>query len=286
MLTVTQIQIHCADHTAIAGTIYKTGYIKGAVLIAPATGIKRQFYHNFAVWLAEHGYGVITYDNQGIGESLKGSIKLCPSSLVSWGEIDQTAAMERLKQEFPDKKYHIIGHSAGGQLIGLMKNAHDITSVFNFACSSGSLRNMKIPFWLNAHFFMYAFIPVNNLLLGYTNSPWLNMGERLPKKVAAQWSEWCRGAGYINMALGKYVHEHHYDSLAIPTMWVNATDDDIAVNENVDDMIRVFKKISVERLILQPQKEGFKEIGHMKFFSKSHTELWNYALNWLDRHNS
>lgn len=277
------IHIICSDKTSIAGTLYKSDYVKGAVMIAPATGIKREFYHHFAVWLAEHGYGVITYDNQGIGDSLKGSIKLCPASLVSWGEIDQTAILERLKKEFPNQKYHLIGHSAGGQLIGLMENAHDLTSVFNYACSSGSLRNMKGPYKLKAHFFMYAFIPTNNIILGYTNTPAINMGEKLPKKVAQQWSEWCRGSGYIQMALGKYVHNHHYYDLEIPTMWVNATDDDIAVEKNIVEMIQVFKKISVERKTLIPKEEGFSDIGHMKFFSRSRRELWRNALRWLDK---
>ncbi len=278
-----QIHIHCADKTSITGTLYKTDFIKGAVMIAPATGIKRQFYHHFAVWLAEHGYGVITYDNQGIGDSLKGSIKLCPSSLVSWGKIDQTAVLERLKQEFPNQKYHLIGHSAGGQLIGLMNNAKDLTSVYNYACSSGSLKNMNGTYALKAYFFMYLFIPINNLILGYTNTPLLDMGEALPKKVAAQWSEWCRGSGYVQMALGKTVHEHHYYDLELPTMWVNATDDDIANHANVDDMIRVFKKISVERIILNPKEKDYTEIGHMKFFSRSRSELWMSVLNWLDK---
>lgn len=286
MLNVDTIQIFCSDHTTITGTLYKTSYIKGAVMIAPATGIRRKFYHQFAVWMAEHGYGVITYDNQGIGDSLRGSLKLCPSSLETWGRIDQTAVLERLKTEFPDVKYHLIGHSAGGQLAGLMENCHQLTSMFNFACSSGSLRNMKLPFWLQANFFMYAFIPANNLLLGYTHSPWVNMGEPLPKLVAAQWSEWCRGSGYIQTALGKYIHQHSYDTLQIPSLWINAKDDDIANETNVEDMIRVYKKIGVQRLSLDPKKEGFKDIGHMKFFAKSHAELWNYALNWLDKYST
>jgi predicted alpha/beta hydrolase len=285
MLSVQPIQIYCSDHTAIAGNLYKTNFIKGAVIICPATGIKRGFYHHFAVFLAEHGYGVITYDNQGIGDSLKGSIQLCPSSLVSWGQIDQTAALERLKEEFPNTKYHLVGHSAGGQLVGLMKNAHDLSSFFTFGSSSGSLRNMDFPFKAKAHFFMSAFIPINNFFIGYTNSPLFNMGEPLPKKVAAQWREWCRGSGYIEMALGKYIFDHHYDDLDIPSKWVNATDDNISNNKNVEDMIRVFKSLKVERLVLDPRKLNYSSIGHMGFFKNGSQDLWNYALKWLDQHS-
>ncbi|MCO5248691.1 MAG: alpha/beta hydrolase [Chitinophagales bacterium] len=278
------IEIKCSDNTTIKGSLYKSDHLKGAVLIAPATGIKRQFYHDFAEWLAEHGYGAITYDNQGIGGSLKGSIRLCPASLVSWGKVDQTAGLERLKQEFPDTKYHLVGHSAGGQLVGLMENAEDLSSVFNYACSSGSLRNLKGGFKLQAYFFMYVFIPVSNKLINYTNTPLMNMGEPLPQKVASQWSEWCRGKGYIEMALGKTIRKHSYDTLDIPSLWVNATDDDIAINKNVDDMTRVFKKLQVERLTLKPSDESFENIGHMDFFRRNHRSLWRYAINWLDKH--
>ena len=33
--------------------------VKNAIMIAPATGIKRAFYHNFASYLASQGFGVI-----------------------------------------------------------------------------------------------------------------------------------------------------------------------------------------------------------------------------------
>ncbi|MFC6591407.1 hypothetical protein ACFP81_04860 [Deinococcus lacus] len=56
-----------------------------AVLLAPATGIGRRFYHAFAEYLAGEGYGVLSFDFQGVGDSLVGPLKSCPASLVSWG---------------------------------------------------------------------------------------------------------------------------------------------------------------------------------------------------------
>lgn len=35
---------------------------------------------------------------------------------------------------------------------------------------------------------------------------------------------------------------------------------------------------------LDPQKLGYKEIGHMKFFSSKNEGLWSYVLNWLEIH--
>lgn len=281
----TDKKVKCIDGQSIAITIHlpqKTP--KGAILIAPATGIKRQFYANFATYLADNGYGVITFDNRGIGESLTGKIKHSDASLQCWGEKDMPAVFEYLKVTFPNTKYHLIGHSAGGQLVGLMDNAADLTSIFNFASSSGQLKNMKFVDKLKANFFMNFFIPFSNAVFGHTKSQWVGMGEPLPKAVANQWRHWCNGEGYVKESFGKTVFEHYYDDLSTSSFWVNATDDFIANNANVADMLSVFPKLDAQTLTLSSKDYGLDEIGHMKFFSRKSQVLWSYALNWLDKH--
>ena len=189
-----------------------------------------------------------------------------------------------LKIYFPNTKYHLIGHSAGGQLIGLMHNAKEISSMFNFACSSGRIKNMKFPFLLQAKFFMNVFIPLNNLVFGYTKTHWVGMGEPLPKNVAQEWKDWCNGKGYVKTAFGKTIHKHWYDELTLPSLWLNATDDNIAINENVKDMLEVFTQLKADTMTLEPKAYQMKEIGHMKFFSKNNKKLWEIALNWLNKH--
>lgn len=282
---ITESKIICADNVALAATTYSPKKpLKGAVLIGPATGIKRQFYANFATFIAEAGYGVITFDNRGIGGSLLSEIKNSDTSLQCWGEKDMPAVLEQLKTAFPSTKYHLIGHSAGGQLVGLMHNAQELSSIFNVACSSGQLKNMAPLHSIKAHFFMNFFIPLNNALFGYTKTQWVGMGEPLPKAVAQQWREWCNSEGYVKAAFGKTIHHHLYDDLTTPSMWVNATDDDIAINANVDDMLSVFTKLSAQRLTLSPHDYALDEIGHMKFFSRKSQVLWSHASNWLADH--
>ncbi len=104
---------------ALAATVYRPKQaVKTAVMIAPATGIKRQFYNNFASFLAKNGFGVLTFDNEGIGESLTTDLAKCDATLISWGRHDMPAVLDALQDEFADATYHLIGHSAGGQLIG------------------------------------------------------------------------------------------------------------------------------------------------------------------------
>ena len=277
------IKIDLGVNQFLAATVVtpKNRAIDKAVMIAPATGIKRSFYLPFANYLAEQGWGVITYDNSGIGESLTGRIKDTKVTLQEWGELDMPAVLETLKVYFPNSTYHLVGHSAGGQLIGLMHNWEDLKSIFNVACSSGRIRNMKFPFYVRARFFMDVFIPLNNLIFGYTNTHWLGMGEPLPKHVARQWREWCNGAGYVKTAFGKSIKNHWYHKINLSSVWLNAADDDIAIDENVEDMIRVFSHLKVERLKLESLDFGLKEIGHMKFFSRKNKVLWDLAVNWF-----
>ena len=289
--TITQTEAYSLSimtdrNQALAATVYRPKTpVKTAIMIAPATGIKRQFYHNFAIYLAEHGFGVLTFDNEGIGESLSTDLAKCDASLISWGRHDMPAVLDALQDEFTDATYHLIGHSAGGQLIGLMPNSQSIASVFNVACSSGRIKNMDMPYKLKAIGFMEAFIPLTNLTLGYTPSDKIGMGEPLPRGVARQWREWCNGAGYIKTAFGKSIHTHFYDEIDMPALWLGFSDDEIANSENMDDMIRVFTKMPAEKRFLDPKDFGVSSIGHMRYFSSRTNakapKLWQMAVDWL-----
>jgi predicted alpha/beta hydrolase len=282
-----EVDVYCQDGCKLSATIFKPkSEVKAAVLIGPATGIIQQFYKGFACFLAEQGYAVITFDNRGIGKSLSGKVSDSKASLQCWGEQDMPAILDCLKTTYPDSTYHLIGHSAGGQLVGLMHNAKDISSIFTFASSSGQLSNMKMPYFIKAHFFMNLFIPMSNLFFGHTKSQLIGMGEPLPKAVGKQWRDWCNGQGYVKTAFGKTIHNHLYNTLSMPSLWVNASDDDIAIDANVADMLTVFKNMNAETMTLSPEECNLTEIGHMKFFSRKANHLWKHPLAWLEKQSA
>ena len=293
-ISTTTLTIITERNQPLTATLYlpkdvESDDIKNAIMIAPATGIKRLFYNSFASHLANQGYGVITYDNEGIGDSLTCPLPKCDASLITWGRNDATAVLDALQDEFPNAKYHLVGHSAGGQLIGLMPNYKALSSVVNVACSSGRIKNMGMPFKAQAIIFMDGAITLGNLLLGYTPSDKFGMGEPLPRGVAKQWRDWCNGKGYIKTAFGKTVFTHYYDEFATPALWLNFTDDDIANAKNVDDMLAVFPAMPAEKRMMQPKEFGFKQIGHMKFFSSKTYDkapkLWEMATDWIEQHS-
>ncbi len=276
-------RLTCADGATLGATIYEPSRLKAAVMLGPATGIRRGFYRAFATWLASHGYGVITYDNRGVGDSLQASVSRCDASLVDWGRLDMPAVLEALQSAFPGTTYHLVGHSAGGLLAGLMPNARGLSSMFNVACSSGSLRNMRAGFRLQAEFFMNVFIPVTNALLGHTPAQWVGMGEPLPKRAAAEWRRWCNGRGYLATDFGRAIPDdnHLYDALTLPSLWLHASDDPIANLANVTEMVGVYSKSDARIVTLDPAAEGLRAIGHMAFFR--HETLWGRTLGWLEK---
>ncbi|MDC8832126.1 alpha/beta hydrolase family protein [Alteromonas gilva] len=280
------VTISCADKTALSALLYLPGESPVcAVMLAPATGIKQRFYSHFARYLAEQGIAVLTYDNRGIGDSPKHAQIMANATLQCWGQQDMPAVLAYLQNKFSPIPLHLIGHSAGGQLAGLMHNAEALSSIVTYGSSSGSLRNFAAPYKYKAHFYMNLFIPLTNLLCGQTQSHWLGMGEPLPKGVGAQWRRWCNGQGYAKTEFGSRIHQHFYDRLTQPALWITATDDEIVVPENVDDILSLYNNLRVTQQHISPGDYELAELGHMRFFSKHSQACWQSIVDWLLGHS-
>lgn len=280
MIEPTPATVTTSDGVTLGATLYRPSEARAAVMIAPATGIRRRFYDRFARHLCEQGYGVITFENRGIGDSGAPAAKSA-ATLVDWGRRDMPAVLGRLQEEFPGVATTLVGHSAGGQLVGLMPNALDLSAIVAVACSSGSLRNMEPQYRLKAHFFLNVFLPLTSRVLGAGRSDWVGMGEPLPRNVARQWGEWCSGSGYVEVELARdpALADHLYDAVTMPSLWLYASDDDIANAANVADMIRVHTQLPHAVQEVRPADFGGAPIGHMGFFRRP--DLWPLAVDWL-----
>ena len=59
---------------------------KSPILFAPSIGIKQSYYRNFCQWLCQQGHPVLSFDFNGIGESLKESPAKSTAAIRYWGE--------------------------------------------------------------------------------------------------------------------------------------------------------------------------------------------------------
>ena len=115
------LSIMTERNRALAATVYRPrDEVKAAVMIAPATGIKRQFYHNFATYLAASGFVVITFDNEGIGESLSSDLTKCDASLISWGRHDMPAVLDARHVQVDDVAFFerlVVRHAVADLMV-------------------------------------------------------------------------------------------------------------------------------------------------------------------------
>lgn len=278
------LSIICKDSYELAARFYPAqGNTKQEmpVLICPATGIIKQFYHHFAGWLADQGFDVMVFDFRGIGESLHGPLKNSRASIVQWGQLDIPAAVDALLIKTNTQQVYLLGHSAGGQLIGIMPNHSKVAKVIAVSGSTGHVKGLSGRTKILAPIMFKGIFPLARLTLGYGPTNAIGMGENLPKDVAREWAQFCSKPGYVINAIGKTVKEDFHTSIKVPVTVLWSSDDEIATHSNVKDLLRLYPNAKTNMIELKPSAFGHKNIGHMLMFKRSHKNIWPVIANEL-----
>ena len=276
MNTFENLTITCADSYSLTARFYpaKQSTHQLPILVCPATGITQGFYHHFIEWLAQQGSDVLVFDFRGIGESLHGPLRQSNASIQDWGQLDIPAAIETLLNKTGKQQVILLGHSAGGQLLGIVSNYKKVAQVIAISGSTGHVKGLKGRTKRMAPVMFKMIFPVSSLIKGYGATKFLGMGENLPKNVAKQWAEFCSKPGYVMNAIGKTIFEDYHNEIQCPITVYWSSDDEIATEANVKDLLRLYPKASTEMIELKPKDTGHKAIGHMLMFKKSHQNLW------------
>lgn len=272
-----KIKIIRQDQYELAATFFPAEHSKRLpVLVCPATGITQKFYHRFCEWLNQQGYAVMVFDFSGIGASLYGPLKQSKASIVQWGQLDIPAAIDQLLQLTHAKQVILVGHSAGGQLIGITPNHDKVAKVVAIAGSTGHVKGLKGRTKLLAPVMFKGIFPLARITLGYGPTQAIGMGENLPKDVARDWAQFCSQPGYVINAIGKTVtlDQDYHKEIRIPVTAIWASDDEIATEANVQDLLRLYPNAPTEAIELKPKELGHKRIGHMMMFKQSHQNIW------------
>src|SRR3979490_3539837 len=200
------ITLPAADGYPLAATLFlPRGAKRHAVLINSATAVHRKIYRGFAGYLARRGCAVLTYDYRGTGGSRQKSLVGYnqPKSLVGfkasmsdWAALDVTAAVAWMRERYKNLPLNYVGHSFGGQALGLLPNNTEISRALLIASQAGYWKLMASP----ERYRVYAMLnfvgtPLTRLL-GYAPG-WSGLGEDLPKGGFEQWVGWARGERYL-----------------------------------------------------------------------------------------
>ncbi len=242
----------------------------------PATGVPQSYYAKFAAYLAERGFAVLTFDYRGIARSRDGDIRKMAARMRDWALLDAAAAFQHLS-----KDVLIVGHSFGGQALGLLPELGRIRSALIVGSQSGYWRNWpplgKLWMWPTTHFGLDGV----TRLFGYFPGSRLGFGEDLPPGVAKEWAAWCRHPRYLVGALGV---DDTYAKVRAPVRAYAISDDAFAPLPAVEALGRLYPNARWETRRVAPRELGVDAIGHFGFFRERFRDsLWREAADWLER---
>ena len=269
-----EITLTAKDGYRLGATLFQGG--GDPLLVLPATGVPQAYYAKFAAYLAERGATVLTFDYRGIGRSLHGDIRKLGARMRDWALLDAAAALERLR----GRNLRVIGHSFGGQALGLLPEPERIRAALVVGSQSGYWRHWpalgRAWVWPATHFAL----PALSRLHGYFPGSRLGFGEDLPKGVAIEWASWCRHPRYLVGALGA---EERYRRMRARLRAYAISDDPFAPRAAVTALLDLYPNARGEMRDVQPREVGVKRLGHFGFFREAFRDsLWREAADWLE----
>ena len=275
----TTVRLEALDGFPLVGTLHRApGAAVGSVLLTGGTGIPRRFYAPFAEHLAEQGLTTLVIDYRGMGESGPGSLKGFQATQQDWGRLDMPAAFAWLAQEVPGAPRFIVGHSVGGQLLGLMPNGAEADGVVTVAASYGYWANMPRGYGTFVAALWYVVIPVLTATFGYLPAKRLKLGEDLPAGVAREWARWGKRSVYF---ADEFAAGPGFGAMRAPWLALRISDDPIATAANCAPLLSLYRNAPIEHRVIDPVAHDFRDLGHLGFFSRTRKVLWPQVADWL-----
>lgn len=252
--------------------------IKAVVLIAGAMGVTQKYYHHLSKFISEKGYVVLTFDYRGTGISSPEIIKGLDVKLKDWAD-DIGTAITYLDKNYPNKKMIFIGHSVGGQIMGMVENKEKINqSLFLTSCTGYWNDISGFEKWKSL-FLLAVMMPLVIKIWGFVNAKKLGVGENYPKGIGLQWRSWCLNKGYMRLEMNDVFLESSYYkySKSITSIWF--TDDKIANQTSILKLLSFYPNARISQLMISPSSLGLKKIGHIGFLSRKYKDtIWKVII--------
>jgi predicted alpha/beta hydrolase len=275
------LQFDALDGFSLGADLFEPeGQCRGAVVMAPATGVPRRIYSPFAAFLQESGFSTLTFDYRGIGDSRRGSLKGFPASMHDWGEQDLAGAIRALASRHPGLPLQVVGHSAGGQIFGLLEGT-PVRAALMVGSQSGYWKHWDGVRRAGVAALWHVLIPGFVGALGYLPMSAFRMGEDLPRDVALEWARWGRNPEYL-WSYAKARGGRGFTSFEGRIRSYAIADDGFAPVRSVAALLAFYTRARTELKVVAPKEVGAKGIGHFGFFRRQFRDtLWADALEFL-----
>jgi predicted alpha/beta hydrolase len=262
-------------------TFEPAGAPLAAIVVPSAMGVTQSFYSRFAEWLAARGYLAATFDYRGIGQSAPPTLRGFEIDIRDWATQDCAAVIDFMKAQAPSVPLYWVGHSLGGQLLGLIPNRERIDRAITIATGNGywlenSWQTRRFVWWL-----WFVAAPLALRIVGYFPGKRLRKVGDLPRGVMAQWRRWCLDREYVVGVEGEGVRRS-YAAVRTPMLSLSFTDDEMMSEQGIRSLHRLYANAPIEYRRIAPRDIGVPRIGHFGFFRPQfEPTLWPLVPQWL-----
>jgi predicted alpha/beta hydrolase len=265
-----ELKILTADQHELAASLYPAPPNSPWLVINSAMGVHRRYYQHLATHLAAAGIGVVTYDYRGIGDSALRDVHV---RLADWGQQDFSAVLRWVRTQQVPSRLAVLGHSVGGQIVGLAPEVLTVDAVIGVATQSGYWRHWSG--WERAQVgaLWYAAIPLLTRLLGHFPASRFGIGQDLPAGIARQWAQWGRDPLYVRSPrVGPQPQFYGSWSGRLRTYLIRG--DAYASEQSVRTWHDWFSGATREFVDLGPRNSAGASIGHFGFFDPEIGREW------------
>jgi len=279
MIDIKNLELIADNKQIVNSTFYTPKHNKkGAVVIAPALGVDRAYYKDFALWLANHGFEVVTFDYSSMGDNNSEYYKKSKATITDWAKFDCKKILEKVSDNIDGLAIYWIGHSLGGQITAMIPNINVISKVITISSGSGYWRQNAAPLKKKVWYLWYFVAPVLLKLLGYFPGKRLGMVGNLPFGVMTQWRKWCLHPQYL-LGVENEEIKASYQAFNKPISSFSFSDDQLMSAENISSLHSFFGSSNPKMHRFSPEQMHAKNIGHFGFFKKIFKEtLWESYL--------
>ncbi len=271
--------VHASDGFPLAVRTYSPEKAaRATVILHGATAVPQSYYARFASHLATEGARVVTFDYRGVGGSRPASLRGFSATMTDWATRDAVAVVRWAKARWGGPRI-AIGHSFGGQALGLADEAYDVDGAVFVAAQLGFYGHWPARERARLGLMWYGLVPALTSTVGYLPA-WGGLGEELPADVAREWAKWCRSPGYyLDHVPGSRARLASFDR---PLLALSFDDDDFAPRRAVDALLDTLTRARVDHRHIRPSEVGLRTIGHFGFFRVRAAGLWSEVSGFME----